>query len=740
MANKRICPSCFHDIGEYDVCPKCGFALEQDKRELYHLPIGTVLEKRYIIGLVVGFGGFGVIYKAWDTDLGIPVAIKEFYPAGLVTRQPGACDVIVFSHDGDREDQYRKLYNRFLDEARNMAKFHDHPDIVDVFSFFPAHNTAYIVMEFLDGLPLSKYLAKVGGKLSYEDAVTVLDPVMRAIEAIHGKRILHRDISPDNIFLTVDNRVKVIDFGAARLSRGEDESTLTAVLKPGYAPPEQYQAKGRQGPYTDVYALGATAYRILTGKKPEESVDRAQGEELKRPSELGVEMPLNAEKAIMKAMALKPGLRFQHVSEMRQAFNDKKTIDFPEIELKKRRRRRAISAVSVLAAIAAVILGGVYYYMNFTIEASKLDDDSIVVWVPTVGESLTTDLDDATLGFTSIEDNRRFQVELVGVPEEEYSDRLSEAVGTDEFPDVFRGDLVDDGFRAENAADVRLYYSFFDMEDYRLLGDHADELRDKRVIPVGISLPVAYVNLGLLAKIGQEPPESFGTAESLQYDITRLIERDTAHFCLTANPEELPYIRASLGADGSQLAADDWSGTTYTSDYEVFASRDAVIYLGSTSELIKIQNTESLRSTYTVVPLEGERIYAQWGNEYSISAQSTSNRQKLAMLYLSYLSGVGVNSQIPIERSAFDDYIKSNTGFLGFLAQTDETGVLYADRLVIEDPAAGQDGQDAPAEGEDAADGSTTPEGEDAADENAAPEDGAGSDGSAASEAGGDEG
>ena len=127
----------------------------------------------------------------------------------------------------------------------------------------------------------------------------------------------------------------------------------------------------------------------------------------------------------------------------------------------------------------------------------------------------------------------------------------------------------------------------------------------------------------------------------------------------------------------------DYSGSNYTSDYEVFASRDAVLYLGSTDELIKIQNTESLRGNYAVVPIDAPQICARWGAEYSIGSAASENQRKLAMLYLSYLSGVGTSAELPLEEEAFAAYVESNTSFLGFLLEPDENGTAYAQRMQI---------------------------------------------------------
>ena len=269
------CLNCMEIFDEvYGVCPHCGFIPGSPPKEAYHLFPGTVLRGRYIVGTTVGFGGFGITYRAWDKTLDKMVAIKEFYPNGLVNRVPGEKTVIIYS--GNRANEFENGKIRFLAEARNMAMFNTHPNIVNVYEFFEENNTAYIAMEFLKGMSFKQYIAAQGGKIGWQTAVSVVLSVLDGLKEIHRAKIIHRDVSPDNIFLVPtddgkDYRIKLIDFGAARFASGEEEKTLSIILKPGYAPPEQYRSKSRQGPWTDLYAVGAVLYRAITGIMPEEA-------------------------------------------------------------------------------------------------------------------------------------------------------------------------------------------------------------------------------------------------------------------------------------------------------------------------------------------------------------------------------------------------------------------------------------------------------------------------------------
>ena len=266
------CHNCFE---EYDpalgVCPHCGFVPGTPAEEAIHMDPGSLLRDRYIIGRVLGFGGFGVTYLAWDAKLEQKVAIKEYLPGEFSTRMPGQSRISVFS--GDKAEQFADGMHKFVEEARRLARFQNEPGIVTVFDSFEENNTAYIVMEYLDGETLTERL-KRDGKIQEDEAVAMLLPLMESLEKVHAEGILHRDIAPDNIFLTKDGQVKLIDFGAARYATTSHSRSLTVIIKPGYSPEEQYRSRGDQGPHTDVYALGATLYKMITGVTPPDAMER----------------------------------------------------------------------------------------------------------------------------------------------------------------------------------------------------------------------------------------------------------------------------------------------------------------------------------------------------------------------------------------------------------------------------------------------------------------------------------
>ncbi|MBR4766158.1 MAG: PASTA domain-containing protein, partial [Clostridia bacterium] len=269
---QRRCYSCMESYSEeYDVCPFCGATTDIEVENALHMYPGTVLHEKYVIGKVIGYGGFGVTYLAWDTVLQIKVAIKEYLPSEFSTRAMGQSQVTVFS--GDKTIQFADGMGKFLDEAKRLAKFRNESGIVRIFDSFNENGTAYIVMEYLRGETLAERLEREH-TIPVEEAIQMLMPIIESLDKVHEEGIIHRDIAPDNIFLTEDGEVKLIDFGAARYATTSRSRSLTVIIKPGYSPEEQYMSRGDQGPHTDVYSVGACLYRMVTGEVPPDAMER----------------------------------------------------------------------------------------------------------------------------------------------------------------------------------------------------------------------------------------------------------------------------------------------------------------------------------------------------------------------------------------------------------------------------------------------------------------------------------
>ncbi len=316
MDINKVCPKCMNE-SDGNICSHCGFDREKGQDNTHALKPYTILSGKYLVGNVIGEGGFGITYIGYDLNLEMKIAIKEFYPNGFVTRESDVTSIVTGYTTNDPE-QYQKWKDSFVREARNLAKFSDLPGIVHVRDFFQENNTAYIVMEYVEGETLKDYLKKHSGRLSVRETLDMMEPIIRSLSKVHEGGIIHRDISPDNIMIESGGEMKLIDFGAAREFEEGNERSMSVLLKPGYAPEEQYRTKGEQGPWTDVYALSATIYRCITGVKPVESMERMRKDELKRPSELGIEISGPQENALLKGMAVYSESRIRSMAELRQ--------------------------------------------------------------------------------------------------------------------------------------------------------------------------------------------------------------------------------------------------------------------------------------------------------------------------------------------------------------------------------------------------------------------------------------
>lgn len=313
-----VCYNCFKEIpDDSECCPFCGFDKEKNREKFPQaLPFGSILSGRYITGRVLGQGGFGITYVATDHKTKSLVAIKEFFPDAMAVRSSA---ISVSPYSGERGENFAYGKETFLQEAKTMAEFIGNPNIVRVHSYFEENGTAYFVMEYIVGKSFQQMITEKGGKLSWEEAVNVIAPVLNALAAVHSKGIIHRDVTPDNIYITEDGTVKLLDFGAARYSLGDVSRSLDVVLKHGFAPKEQYSRWGKQGPYTDIYCVAASMYYALTGHKPPDAIDRMERDELVLPRTVGVNISLEQENILLKALAVQPENRYQSSKEFAEA-------------------------------------------------------------------------------------------------------------------------------------------------------------------------------------------------------------------------------------------------------------------------------------------------------------------------------------------------------------------------------------------------------------------------------------
>ncbi|WP_051197445.1 protein kinase domain-containing protein [Butyrivibrio sp. MB2005] len=317
MDIQNLCPNCMRELKPGDkFCQFCGYQKGSEAARSPHvLKPFTILQGKYLVGNVLGEGGFGISYIGFDLNLEIRIAIKEFYPNGFVSREADIRSTVSNYTTADHS-QYEKWKDSFVREARSLAKFSDLPGIVHVRDYFQENNTAYIVMDFISGETLKEHLKKCGGRMSVDETMSMMLPVIQSLARVHEAHIIHRDISPDNIMVDDHGNIRLIDFGAARDFGGADEKSLSVLLKPGFAPEEQYRSKGNQGPWTDVYALCATIYRCITGEKPPESMERMRADTIRKPSSYGIQISASQEAALMSGLEVYAEKRIQTMGEL----------------------------------------------------------------------------------------------------------------------------------------------------------------------------------------------------------------------------------------------------------------------------------------------------------------------------------------------------------------------------------------------------------------------------------------
>lgn len=319
----KLCMGCMKILDRPDLpCPSCGFSKELYVQPDNSMPLYEIIKGKYLIGRVIGVGGFGITYIGWDFYQSKRVCIKEYFPRGVAARtmtqsvsQYGTYSIDVYTQNtAQAKHTYMHGLEAYIHEAQMLSQFYFMPGIVSVRDFFYGNHTAYIVMEFIEGTNLKQLAKQSGGVLECDFLCNLLRDVMCALAAVHKVGIVHRDISPDNIMVNKEWQAKVIDFGAAKEYQAARDETI--LLKHGYAPVEQYDRNGHQGPWTDVYSLCATLYYLLCGQKPQRAYERVGEDKLLPLSSLGVHIDAAREAAIMHGLAIRPEERTQSMPEL----------------------------------------------------------------------------------------------------------------------------------------------------------------------------------------------------------------------------------------------------------------------------------------------------------------------------------------------------------------------------------------------------------------------------------------
>lgn len=502
----ELCMNCFSVKGSYEVCPYCGYVEGTPPKQPHYLTPGTLL-KNLIVGTVIGVGGFGITYKCYDTTLGIIKAVKEFYIVGLVNRAPGERRVGLLS--GDKAEQYKERLKRFHMEAQSVAQFGKAKDIVNVYDYFEENGTAYMVMEYIDGVLLKDYLEKQG-PMEPEVALGAIMPIIEAVKKIHSKGIIHRDVSPDNIFIANEESIKLFDFGAAQLNETKTGMAAEPVIKVGYSPLEQYRNTNRQGFYTDVYAVGAILYQMLTGVLPIESTEREFKDRLKSPKEVGVKVSANVDRAVMEALAVRPELRFQGIQQFQDALLNKRIAEYPKERLRKKKRKHyAIIGLSATLAVAVGVAVGLYSTIlrpKDRIFRSAIDKPTkITVWVENSDQKSQIeglvksgfkegktpekdkDLREMQQQNEKVEVEVAVQRDMEGALEGAAKDKKVS------LPNMFLSDHVSN-INDYSLVSMEDNYNHLDLEKYVFMFDYRDHFPGMKEMPTGVDTLLLYAS------------------------------------------------------------------------------------------------------------------------------------------------------------------------------------------------------------------------------------------------------
>ena len=668
---KKRCFNCMKEYEEqYEVCPHCGYVDGSPPAEAYHLAPGEILNHKYIVGTAIDSGGFGIIYRAWDAQMEQVVAIKEYFPNGVVSRVPGQNDVIIYS--GKNREVFRKGVDRFLVEARNMAEF-SQPDIVALYDYFEENNTAYIVMEYLDGVSFKEYLKERGGQIPSEEVVDITLHVLAALEEIHSHHIIHRDISPDNIFLCSNHRVKVIDFGAARFSSGEESSNFSTIVKPGYAPAEQYRTKSRQGPFTDLYALGACMYQAATGEKPQESLARAMHDDLRPPKELNPEVPEYLSDIIMKAMAMDEDERFQSSEEFMKALKGHQIAKTPAKKKPKKKRKKGNSVLKMAVAVVLTLLlcaGAFWGITNHTRLVKMGYSGKIEFYVP---ES-KKDYYGEVVNDYSIDYDK--EISIVPVADEKYKETVLEKLGTKESPAIF----VSDDFSQKELADAEDMEKYVvdaiedSEENFYYLNQYYKKKQDEKRMPLSFNVPLILENRNL------------GKA------VKKAIN-DSSEFALSAKGKkaqtELYQVKDSVVDLSSGLHIDTKNSVNSKKGIRKFKNGEVAYYITDWADYHKIIESKKYMDLDILYPDKSTKMKVDFSEYISISSKINVQARMEAedfVMYMAlnqskYLMKEEREDRLPLNKEALKRFSETWTINLASSLEKDDGRVQFENYL-----------------------------------------------------------
>ena len=653
------CLACFHDKGAAEFCPVCGSSVITKPMIANQLAPGTLLRERYIIGLALNSGGFGIVYRAWDDTLKRTVAIKEFYPNELCNRIPGHMELEIHN-----PELYYAQLRRFRLEAQSLARFSEHPNIVKVTDCFDETNTSYIVMEYIDGETLKNRLHQRSSPMRFSETMCIMTPVFDAVKAIHAAGILHRDLSPDNIMISMDNRIKVIDFGAAKLSDDDNYD----VVKQGFAPPEQYADSKKQGIFTDIYTLGAAMYEMLTGVKMEEALDRSMDERSARkkksllqillsllikqepeaplldlPSDLGSDCPENAERAIMRALAIDPDLRFKNITAFEDALNGK-VIRSPEDEERHRGRIRLLVGTGLAVMSLLIVTLSVRYISLNRVPAISdyvTKSTSINVWViqdeaepDRQAEAWNAIENDFAVWLAEQKgmERREIKLNLYFHPVDTYRELLLHA--REDAPDLYQTPDYGGDF-GTIAADLDFTWQLTGKKVNFLFDRMSSDFGGNKYAPLSFDIGAVYYRQ---QGNGLEAQENNYTLIQLTEKVSEVGIRPGC-YALLAQANGVPLSESSKALPLLQPLLNEYAivADSDKMPLDLFLEGTLDTYIGGLSEYMEIRERLLLGFSVEAMPGTEEKLFGRYTNVFCVNKNRLENERYAAMTLLAFL-------------------------------------------------------------------------------------------------------
>lgn len=653
------CESCFEVYDEQiavGVCPHCGHYKGDVDETSRHLPIGTVIANRYVVGGTLGDGGFGITYRVWDMKLSTVMAMKEYYQLGVVNRIPGTTNVFIADPKRSGEFEYGK--KRLLREAQIVAGFQSE-HVVRVSDYFEDNGTSYMVMEYLDCQTLTGYMLSNNRTFDEDEVKYIALQMLDALSEMHKSGVIHRDIAPDNIFINADGLVKIIDFGSARLAVDDTVEQLVLV-KEGFSPIEQYETidlkKDNQKGWTDIYALGATLYYCLTGARPEESKTRKTrieegGADMVDPIFINPNISENFNNIIMKAMAINIHERFSTAEEIIEILEkDKKVLSIPQ----QRKRKRTVRFAGILggvAIMAAIVLGA--FFVN---TKRVLDKADIEVWyIQAENEDVKSAMQEIRSTAELSPLFERVNIELKGFDKNSYIDAINKAAEAGNLPTVF--ECVDeiDKYGASKVDVGKIYGELTGEYECKYIKAYEKKI-DGNEIPLGFKVPVVYLNTNLIFGEG----DSGANIDAISISSIRDI---------LAIDEDIIYKPLAVTKDAEELFSqtfDDYSsliGSVTVVDQAAFVSANAPVMLGTTDDFFAVRN--DLAGTYKMVIPSNKKLMCKFSDFWTISecsdAEMAAARAFLVLMYSEggqdrYFMDSDMSDALPLNKKSINNY------------------------------------------------------------------------------------